>query len=97
MAVGDRRTGRGRAGGLPMGAACWTGGTWKTKKHNGILAFKSHQQSRVRYSGHVGDLPLHRENKSEISSVALESENESADASTFLSGMRTVIFFSWEI
>lgn len=30
--VGDSMMGPGKPGGLPMGAACWTGGTWKTKE-----------------------------------------------------------------
>lgn len=36
MGVGDIMMGPGKAGGLLMGAACSTGGTWETKKHNGI-------------------------------------------------------------
>lgn len=35
--VGDSMMGPGKAGGLVMGAACRTGGTWKTKKHKGIM------------------------------------------------------------
>lgn len=37
MDVGDSMMGPGKAGGLPMGAARSTGGTWNTKKHNGIV------------------------------------------------------------
>ncbi len=37
MDVGDIMIGPGKAGGLLMGAACSIGGTWKTRKHNGIL------------------------------------------------------------
>lgn len=33
MDVGDSMMGPGKAGGLPIGATCWTGGTWKTKKN----------------------------------------------------------------
>lgn len=36
MDVGDSMIGPGKAGGLLMGVAC-SSGTWKTKKHNGIL------------------------------------------------------------
>lgn len=34
MDVGDSMMGPGKASGLPMGAVCSTGGTWKTKTHN---------------------------------------------------------------